>query len=111
MMCELEDVFRALADERRRHVLVCLQEHHTVSLADLAEFVVERERDESLAEISAEAIRDVYFGLYHNHVPVLEEADLVRYEQEADVVAQTEQTTTRLSSLRDRLDSLLVALE
>lgn len=106
-MGELEEVFRALADKRRRHVLFCLKEHQSVSLADLAEFVAEREKGKHLTEISSEAVRDVYFTLYHNHVPVLEKADLVHYEQEEDLVVQTEQTVAHITRTRDTLDSLL----
>lgn len=103
----LDAVYRALVDERRRIVLSLLREHHTVPLPDLAEFVAESEFDEDVAAISGEAIRDVYMSLYHTHVPLLESADLVRYEQEDDVVVWTERSGERLSSARDRVDALL----
>lgn len=106
-MGELEDVFRALTNKRRRHVLFCLKEHQSVSLPDLAEFVAEREEGKPLTEISSEAVRDVYFTLYHNHVPMLERADLVHYEQEEDLVIQTEQTVAHITRTRDELNALL----
>ncbi|WP_225334281.1 DUF7344 domain-containing protein [Halomicrobium urmianum] len=103
----LDDVYRALVDERRRIVLSVLREHHTVPLPDLAEFVAESEFDEDVAAIPGEDVRDVYMSLYHTHVPLLEAAELVRYEQSDDVVAWTERASERLSTARDRVDALL----
>lgn len=103
----LDVVYRALVDERRRIALSLLREHHIVPLPDLAEFVAESEFDEDVAAISGESIRDVYMSLYHTHVPLLEAADLVRYEQQDDVVAWTDRTGERLSAARDRVDVLL----
>jgi len=106
-MCDLDVIFRALADRKRRHVLACLQEHHTVSLADLAEFVAGRESGGDATTVSAEVARDVYLSLYHNHVPKLEEADLLRYDQENDLVTRTEDADATLERVRDDLDDLL----
>lgn len=100
-------VYRALVDQRRRRVLALLRDHHTVRLPDLAESVVENETDADIAEIPGEAVRDVYMSLYHTHVPLLEAADLVRYEQDDDVVAWTDRTAEQLSDARDRVDALL----
>lgn len=106
-MGEIERAFRALSDERRRLVVSCVQEHQSVTLPDVAEHVAEREEGRSIADISEEHVRDVYFSLYHTHVPTLEEADLARYEQERDVVARTGDVQKSLARARDRVDSLL----
>ena len=106
-MGELDATFRALADRRRRLALSCLREHHSVSLPDLAEFVAVEVWDSDLTSISGERVRDVYFSLYHKHVPVLEAANLVHYEQEEDLVALTDRTTDSLATARDSLDSML----
>lgn len=106
-MGELDAVFRALGDERRRHILWCIQEHHSLSLADLAELVAERERDTDITTLSGEYVKNVYFSLYHNHVPLLEEADLVRYEQEDDLVVRSDRAPSILTTARDSVDSLL----
>lgn len=108
-MCEVDVLFQALSDRRRRYAVCCLQKHHTVPLADLAEFVAERERGTSVQSLSPETVRDVYFSLYHNHVPMLEEADLADYEQDSDVVGATARASSRLSSVRDCVDALLDA--
>jgi DNA-binding transcriptional ArsR family regulator len=90
-MCGLDAVFRALADERRRIALSSLGGHETLTLPDMAEFVAERERSAPLTSIDAAVVRDVYLSLYHTHVPVLEDAGVVRYEQERDLVTRTDQ--------------------
>lgn len=105
-MCALDTVLQALANERRRLSLLCILEHRSVTLPDLAEFVAEHEREETLADISSEYVRDVYFSLYHNHIPKLDEADLVRYDQGNDLVLRTEETLSALSTARERLSTL-----
>jgi len=90
-MCSLDSVFRALADDRRRIAVSCLGGHDTLTLPDMAEFVVEREQAEPLSSIDASVVRDVYLSLYHTHVPVLENAGVARYEQERDLVIRTDQ--------------------
>lgn len=105
-MCGLDAIFTALAEERRRLVVRCLQEHDTLTLADLAELVAEKETGEDIATLSGTVVRDVYLSLYHHHVPPLEDAEIARYDQEQDVVAKTDELTTALDRARDSVDSL-----
>jgi len=83
-------VIRLLADERRRYALRCLLKHDALPLADLADEVAVRERDEPIGEISAEEVKHVYMSLYHTHVPKLAQAGVVTYDQDADAVAVDE---------------------
>jgi len=108
-MCDLERTFRALQHPRRRHALDCVRTHQSLALADLAELVLERETGAAATDHDPETVRDVYFSLYHRHVPVLREASLVEYEQEADVVGLRDDATRSLSAARDTVDSLLSA--
>jgi DNA-binding transcriptional ArsR family regulator len=105
-MSELDAVFRALASRRRRITLRCLLRHRDLTLPDLAELVAEQERAEDLPAIPPERVSRVYFSLYHTHLPKLEAADLVRYEQEGDYVATTDRTIPALAEGRDALEQL-----
>lgn len=83
-------IFEILSDAERRHALRCLGTYQNpVALADLADTVARRTHDEPLAEIPPEDVKRVYMRLYHSHVPKLEAADLVEYDQEADSVRTT----------------------
>lgn len=106
-MGELEPVYRALADRRRRLALDCLTDHHVLALADLAEEVSERETGTPVAELPAEDVAETYFSLYHTHVPKLENADLVMYDQEEDLVARTDEAVRALTRAREELDEVL----
>lgn len=106
-MGELESVFRAVADERRRLALDCVTEHRLLTLPDLAEEVTERETGESVTELPPEQIAETYFSLYHNHVPKLENADLVRYEQEDDLVVQADEAVGTLTRAREALETII----
>lgn len=88
--CEAASVAVGAAP-RRRYALACLREYaDAISLPDLADEVAVREYETVLPEIPPETVRDVYMNLYYTHVPVLEEAGLVRYQQELDLVVPTE---------------------
>jgi len=106
-VCELKSVFQVLADRRRRIALCCLTEHETLSLPDLAEYIAEEETGADLPDLSEEYVRDVYFALYHTHIPQLENAELARYEQERDLVVSTARTGTALGRAHDALDSMV----
>lgn len=76
-----------LAHHRRRHVLVCLDQHDRLALADLADEVAAREHDEPIAEIPEEEVLCIYSSLWHAHVPKLVEANVVEYDQDRDIVS------------------------
>lgn len=84
---ELVDrLFACLSSRRRRYALVCLRDHQSMTLADLADEVAVMEHDRRIDEIPADAVMRVYLSLYHTHVPKLEAADLVEYYQSEDSV-------------------------
>lgn len=105
-MCDVESIFRALESRQRRVAIRTLQHHRTVSLADLAELVAEDEAGEGVPSLPPERVRDVYFSLYHTHLPVLVAADLAWYEQEDDLVGVSERANERLRTARETVDSL-----
>lgn len=76
-----------LASERRRHALACLADHGELALSDLADEVAAREHDAALPQVPEDAVLTTYLSLYHTHVPKLEQAAVVRYDQDRDAVA------------------------
>lgn len=83
----LDALHDLLAHHRRRHVLVCLDQHRQLPLADLADEVASQEHGEPITEITEEAVLRIYSSLWHAHIPKLEEADVVEYDQDRDTVA------------------------
>lgn len=84
----LDATFDVLSNRRRREALRCLAAHdEPMALADLADEVAVAERGGPITDIPAEAVKRVYVSLYHTHVPNLENAGFVRYDQERDLVA------------------------
>lgn len=77
---------RVLADRRRRYALYRLKESETpMTVADPADDVVRRETDRSPAAAQDERAR-IYVSLYHNHLPKLAEAALVRFDVDRSTV-------------------------
>lgn len=75
-----------LADRRRREALSVLFAFSTpITLPTVADFVTELECGTPAEEYPEERLR-IYMSLYHDHVPILEEAGLVVYTQEGDVI-------------------------
>ncbi len=106
-MASLDSIFRALARKRRRDALDCLQRHHTVSLADLAEFVAAREQPAAIDRPQPQPVLDIYCSLYHEDIPILERAELAQYTQEADMVRLADEATQRLERTRGALDEII----
>lgn len=74
-------------EARERYLLYCLSRHGTTALWDLADEVVVWETGERLPGVPAEQCRTVYLSLYHTHVPRLERAGLVEFEDDRELVA------------------------
>jgi hypothetical protein len=86
----LDRVFELLSNRRRRQFLYVLYAYgETLALADAADEVARLEHGRPLEDISPETVKQVYMSLYHSHVPKLVEADVLRYDQELDLVALT----------------------
>lgn len=75
-----------LAHDRRRYLLYCLHLYSgSMRLADVAEQVLVWEHETGPEDYLRERLY-VYNDLYHEHLPVLREADLVAYDQREDAV-------------------------
>lgn len=102
---QLDVLFDALSNRRRRSALRCLVTYDTpMTLADLADEVTVREQEKPLTQIPADDVMQVYLSLYHAHVPKLADADLVEYSQEQDLVRLTEECD-RVQQLLDSVPS------
>jgi hypothetical protein len=97
---DVDDVFRALANRRRRRVLIALLEAETPpTTEELVETVATREREERPSERAGLVAID----LTHVQIPHLVDAGLARYATDRDVVVATDRA--------ERIESLLAAIE
>jgi DNA-binding transcriptional ArsR family regulator len=95
----LDRFFRALSDGRRRQVVREIDRRGgTVSLTALSGAVAEAETDDG-AEASSR--RAVYLDLYHTHLSVLSDADIVRYDSEKGTVEFGRRSDTARQVLRE----------
>lgn len=100
-----KEVFRALADRRRRDALLCLlEEDSALPLETLARETAARGRDQRPAAVPAAEIDRVTVLLHHSHVPILADVGLVEYDVDSSFVAPS----TRLEELEDVLGSRFV---
>ncbi|PSP34091.1 hypothetical protein BRC64_01725 [Halobacteriales archaeon QH_10_67_22] len=79
-------VFDILSSKRRRQVLSLLKNEGPMELTDLAEKVAAQENDTTVEDLNKQQRKRVYVSLYQTHVPKLEDADLVTYDQDSGVV-------------------------
>ncbi|WP_226006477.1 DUF7344 domain-containing protein [Natrinema salinisoli] len=85
---ELDAVFEALADERRRTVLgVLSNQYHQIATETLARDVAAREADATEREVSQERVDEVLTSLVHVHLPLLSDAALVGYDADGHRVS------------------------
>lgn len=80
------DAAAILADSRRRYLLYCLYLYSgPMKLADIADRITIWEDDADDTDYLRERLH-VYNDLYHDHLPILQDAGIVDYSQTEDMV-------------------------
>ncbi|MBX0323173.1 winged helix-turn-helix domain-containing protein [Halomicroarcula sp. F13] len=88
-----DTVFEVLSNSRRRFILATLRRRGSpISVSRLARLIGAHEDDVSPSEISASEEKRVYVSLYQSHIPKLEAAGFVEYDEEARSVMETPAT-------------------
>lgn len=78
----LDEVYHLLANERRRRVIEYLRtESASTTLSDLAEHVASLETGKPVRALSSQERKGVYVCLYQSHLPKLDEADVVDFDE------------------------------
>lgn len=86
-MTNLDDLFRALSDRRRRHVLYVLRRRdRPVPVERLTASLYELEHDRA-GDPPAASIHAIHSDLVEVHLPELRRDDLVEYDPESEIVA------------------------
>ncbi|ELZ97950.1 hypothetical protein C440_01843 [Haloferax mucosum ATCC BAA-1512] len=82
-----DELFRILSNSRRRQILYFLHRAgEALSLKELAAMVAARENETAVEDVTDEERQRVYISLYQTHLPKLEGADLVNYDEEERTV-------------------------
>ncbi|ADQ69363.1 hypothetical protein C499_12365 [Halogeometricum borinquense DSM 11551] len=85
-----DELFRILSNSRRRYIIYYLHEAgDEMSLKQLAARIAAVENGTSVDEVTDEERQRVYISLYQTHLPKLEEAGIVSYDDEERIVALT----------------------
>lgn len=83
-------VFDILSSARRRYMLYYLREaDEPVHINELAEQVAAWENETEVEDLSSQQRKRVYVSLYQSHIPKLESAGIVRYDEESGLVSLT----------------------
>lgn len=83
-----DGVLDALSDERRRITVSVLRSRSSpIDRRDLAAAVAARERHLSTSDVPEEAVSSVLASLHHVHLPTLENAGLIRIDDERRRIA------------------------
>lgn len=102
----MNPVLRSLTSRRRRLVLATLaDESAPVPVEELATHVAAAVHDTSAATVAGDVRKREYVSLVHCQLPKLDEADLVEWNREDDVVTMTDHPALSDSRLRHVIDS------
>lgn len=85
-----DTIIRLLSDSRRRHVLQQLMESETVDVEDLADQIAVAETHDPTPSAYSDEKEHVMISLVHNHLPRLEEHEVVKYDQESQETVRGE---------------------
>jgi DNA-binding transcriptional ArsR family regulator len=87
------EIFDVLQNERRRYTLQYLRENSgPVALGDLASHVAAMEYDCDSTDVSSAQRKRVYTTLQQTHLPRLDEAGIVEYDSDDNLISTTPQT-------------------
>ena len=111
---DADERFHLLQNQRRRQVLRYLQNVDTdpesdtddgrVWMRDIAEQVAAWEHDTTVAQLSSTQRQRVYIPLYQNHLPKLDDAGVIEYNQSRGIVIPTDRAD-RLAQFLTHADS------
>jgi hypothetical protein len=88
-----DEIFDVLQNERRRYVLQYLRENGgPVSLGDLASHVAAAEYECEYDEVTSAQRKRVYTTLQQSHLPRMDKAGIVSFDDENGVIETTAQT-------------------
>lgn len=75
-------VFEVLSNRRRRRVIEYLYDHDgAATVGELAEHIATAENGTTIQELSSDDRKCVYVSLYQNHLPVMDDANVVDYDE------------------------------
>jgi hypothetical protein len=84
-------VFDLLSSPRRRYVLYHLRQvDEPIELTTLAEQVAAWENETTIEDLTEQQRKRVYVSLYQTHVPKLDDAGVVAYDQDSGLVELTD---------------------
>ena len=84
-------VFEILSNTRRRMVLYYLRQHDGVAtVKELAGEIAALENDVDIDSLSRQQRKRVYVSLYQTHVPKLEDAGIIEYDDDEGIVRLTD---------------------
>lgn len=85
------EAFDILSSDRRRHVLHFLLSHKDgTDIGELSRQIAAWENGESLDQVTADERRRVYVSLHQTHLPRMDEAGVLDYENSRDTIELTE---------------------
>lgn len=88
-----DELFRILSNSRRRYIIYYLHEEgDEMSLKELAARIAAVENGTAVEDVTDEERQRVYISLYQTHLPKLEEAGIVSYDDEERMVELTPRT-------------------
>lgn len=86
----LDELFEALSDRRRRCTLYVLQEEERTEVDELAGRTAAQLHGRPRDDLSEETVENVRIELYHKHLPILADSDVVEYDERSSVVVYRE---------------------
>ncbi|MFB6224146.1 MAG: hypothetical protein ABEH86_10810 [Haloarcula sp.] len=90
-----DDLFHVLQCRRRRLVLKYLYEYpgdKPANMSDIAEHIAALEHDTTVDALRSKERQRVYIALYQSHLPKMDDAGVINYNQDRGLVEATELT-------------------
>lgn len=89
------DAWDLLRNRRRRQVIVAVantDDGETTTTREVAERIAAYENDKPVSELSSTEYKRIRIGIYQEHLPRLDDAGIIDYDQSRNTIEATETT-------------------
>lgn len=82
-----DQIFWVLSNQRRRDIIQYLREQGgAATLGELAEWMAAKENGKTVQQVSSYERKRVYVGLHQNHLPMMDDMDVVYYDDDRKTI-------------------------
>lgn len=99
--CSTDDLYEVLRNDRRRAVIRTLGAEGSMGIGDLSRRLAGREMGVPPEVVGSEKRKNLYIALHQSHLPKMDGAGLLRYDEQSGVVSPCDGVRAVVRAMED----------